>query len=228
MKLKPLIFGAIVLGSASAAHALDGCKILLCLAASNGTPEQCKPDLKQLWKDLAKGRPFPTCDFSRADEVRPILANIIANPEVPPETRSSMQAFSDNMKDSYARQGYDYYDPCPEGTKALTEGTYALQGDASLVNKFRFGRNYGLNNTPIYTGIGDGANVQNQGYDYGGLPAKICVGNFLGNTSAYVNGNNHRASSVGVYDRVVGMDAAASPRIIDVYINDALTRRVRW
>jgi hypothetical protein len=46
----------------SVATASDyGCKVLLCLAASGGTPAECKPTLKKLYRDLSKGRGFPSC-----------------------------------------------------------------------------------------------------------------------------------------------------------------------
>jgi len=46
------------------AHALDGCKILLCLAGPWASIAACVPDVRQLFKDLAKGKPFPTCSMS--------------------------------------------------------------------------------------------------------------------------------------------------------------------
>ncbi len=46
-----------------------GCKVLLCLA-SPGSPTQysaCVPPIKKLWKHLAAGRSFPSCDFVEAN-----------------------------------------------------------------------------------------------------------------------------------------------------------------
>lgn len=47
------------------AHAVDGCLVLLCLAAPNwrAIPE-CLPPVKQLFRDLAKGKAFPSCGMS--------------------------------------------------------------------------------------------------------------------------------------------------------------------
>jgi hypothetical protein len=49
------------------ARALDGCLVLLCLAAPNwrAIPE-CVPPIRQLLSDLARGRPFPTCAMAGA------------------------------------------------------------------------------------------------------------------------------------------------------------------
>ena len=47
------------------AHAVDGCKVLLCFAAPSwrSIPE-CVPTINQVLRDLARGRPFPTCGMS--------------------------------------------------------------------------------------------------------------------------------------------------------------------
>jgi hypothetical protein len=50
-----------------AAHAVDGCKVLLCLAAPSwrSIPE-CVPTINQLHRDLAQGKPFPSCSMAGA------------------------------------------------------------------------------------------------------------------------------------------------------------------
>lgn len=60
---------ALVFVSASvvptSARALDGCLVLLCLAAPSWRAiPQCVPPVKQLFRDLARGKPFPTCSMS--------------------------------------------------------------------------------------------------------------------------------------------------------------------
>ncbi len=49
------------------AYAVDGCKVLLCLAAPSwrSIPE-CVPTINQLHRDLARGKPFPTCSMAGA------------------------------------------------------------------------------------------------------------------------------------------------------------------
>jgi hypothetical protein len=56
------ILGAV---AAPSAHAADGCLILLCLAAPSWSAiPQCVPPVRQLFRDLARGRPFPSCAMS--------------------------------------------------------------------------------------------------------------------------------------------------------------------
>lgn len=47
--------------------AVDGCLVLLCLAAPSWSAiPQCVPPVTQVLRDLARGRPFPTCALSGA------------------------------------------------------------------------------------------------------------------------------------------------------------------
>ena len=47
---------------APSALAVDGCLVLLCFAAPNWRAiPQCVPPIQQVLRDLARGRPFPTC-----------------------------------------------------------------------------------------------------------------------------------------------------------------------
>jgi hypothetical protein len=47
------------------ARAVDGCLVLLCLAAPSWRAiPQCVPPVKQLFRDLSRGKPFPTCSMS--------------------------------------------------------------------------------------------------------------------------------------------------------------------
>jgi hypothetical protein len=62
---------AIALGGlitmSGAAHAVDGCLVLLCLAAPSWSSiPQCVPPVQQVMSDLAHGRPFPTCSMAGA------------------------------------------------------------------------------------------------------------------------------------------------------------------
>lgn len=68
MKLKkyliaiPMVLGAIGIGQVS--HASDyGCTVLLCLSDPRGprTESECRPPIDKLFRDLAKGRGFPSC-----------------------------------------------------------------------------------------------------------------------------------------------------------------------
>jgi hypothetical protein len=49
------------------ARAVDGCLVLLCLAAPSWRLiPQCVPPVPQLFRDLARGKPFPTCSMAGA------------------------------------------------------------------------------------------------------------------------------------------------------------------
>ena len=62
----PLV-AAVVALAPTTAKAVDGCLVLLCLAAPSWRAiPQCVPPVQQVFKDLAKGKPFPTCSMSGA------------------------------------------------------------------------------------------------------------------------------------------------------------------
>lgn len=122
---------------------------------------------------------------------------------------------------AWAQEGQSHYDPCPAGTTPLRRGEMAA-----------FGLNVGEHYSgPVLMGIGDGDELERPNHDNGPeMPAKICVGQHIGTTlitSTYGDGGLY-TTRIGVYHPVVILDAAESPRVIDVYINDALYRRVRW
>jgi hypothetical protein len=50
--------------STTTAHAADGCKFLLCIAGPWSRIAECRPTVYEVFHDLARGRPFPTCDMS--------------------------------------------------------------------------------------------------------------------------------------------------------------------
>jgi hypothetical protein len=200
MKVKKWLFSMLIaVGMFSthlAVHASDyGCKVLLCLANPNGpmAVSECVPPISQLYRDLARGRAFPTCDMAEGPSGR-----------------------------SYARQDVSYYDPCPEGTTALTQGAYAIQGTSAPQGGYYQGANR------VYSGIGSGDELRMSGDDTG-LPGKVCVGTKVGDTTTVMgDGDSQSVIGAGVYDRVVMIDAQGSPRVIDVFIDDQLYRRVRW
>ncbi|AET95630.1 hypothetical protein [Caballeronia zhejiangensis] len=103
--MKDVLVALFIISASLSAHASDyGCKVLLCLAnpASNGGPKgvgECVPPIDQLYHDLGRGRPFPTCD--RADG---------------------------NDGSSYAHQVSDPYDPCPATLRPAEHGAYVVQG----------------------------------------------------------------------------------------------------
>lgn len=190
MRVGKRMFSRLVLIGAvlpAAAFADDyGCKVLLCLADPRGpmTEAECRPPIRQLFRDLARGRGFPTCVMASGPGGR-----------------------------SYASQGYSYYDSCPAGTTELAQGEQAV----------RDARRWYYEESEVYYGIGNGQGVE-RSYE-NGLPNKVCVGRRVGDGTV---GRGDGQYSVSVYDRIVTMAPAQTPRYIDVFIDDKLFRRVRW
>jgi hypothetical protein len=56
------VFLASLVAVTPAALAVDGCLVLLCFAAPSWRAiPQCVPPIRQVLRDLARGRPFPSC-----------------------------------------------------------------------------------------------------------------------------------------------------------------------
>lgn len=205
MGLKKLLLGMILGASALTAQADDwGCKVLLCLANPNGPKAvtECVPPIDRLYHALSKNPPdpFPTCDTGGG---------------------------------SWAQRGYAWYDICPSGTTALQNGEYAVQTGYSTTRNKYAGLG-GMTGDPVYTGIGEG-----DSYSYGyidgsnSLGQKICVGGKRGDTWLAIPDTSGEAGmystvSAGVYDTIAILDPQTSPRVIDVYVNNNIWRRVRW
>ena len=51
------------LGLSGPAHAVDGCKLLLCMAGNWQNISQCTPTVRQALRDVARGRGWPTCSL---------------------------------------------------------------------------------------------------------------------------------------------------------------------
>ena len=66
--------------AAPAAHAIDGCKVLLCLAGNWRSIGACVGEVRQALRDLARGKAWPTCDFAGATVV-------VDRPPLPPFER---------------------------------------------------------------------------------------------------------------------------------------------
>ena len=63
----PGLLAAAIAGVALPSHAVDGCQVLLCFAASDWRKvPQCVPPVRQVLRDLARGRAFPTCAMTGA------------------------------------------------------------------------------------------------------------------------------------------------------------------
>ncbi|WP_124448572.1 hypothetical protein [Paucibacter sp. KBW04] len=56
-----------IFSSCTPAHAVDGCTVLLCFAAPSWKAiPQCVPPIRQVLRDLARGKAFPSCAMSGA------------------------------------------------------------------------------------------------------------------------------------------------------------------
>ena len=123
----------------------------------------------------------------------------------------------DEAKPAVAVQGTSFYDNCPDGTTPL-----AAKSQAVLQGSYAYA-----------VGIGSGDGLPSSVNSDGSTIQKVCVGKLLssvtvGGDSTGDSGGGGSPVDIGTYDRVVLMDPAWSPRVIDVYINGALFRRVRW
>lgn len=58
------VIGALGSFAAPSAYAADGCKFLLCIAGPWRSIAECRPTVYEVFRDLAKGRAFPTCAMS--------------------------------------------------------------------------------------------------------------------------------------------------------------------
>jgi hypothetical protein len=61
------VLATMALLAPTSARAVDGCLVLLCFAAPSWRAiPQCVPPIQQVLRDLARGRPFPTCAMAGA------------------------------------------------------------------------------------------------------------------------------------------------------------------
>ena len=63
----PLLAASLMTLTSASASAADGCLVLLCFAAPSWRAiPQCVPPIREVLRDLARGRPFPTCAMAGA------------------------------------------------------------------------------------------------------------------------------------------------------------------
>lgn len=66
MKISKIAFSVValtILGVAAPVWALDGCKVLLCLAGPWQKIPDCVSEVQALFRSLSEGEPFPACSF---------------------------------------------------------------------------------------------------------------------------------------------------------------------
>lgn len=65
-KLLYSAFIALMTFGSTQAHAVDGCKVLLCMAGDWRNISQCRPEVEAAFRDVARGHAWPTCGMSGA------------------------------------------------------------------------------------------------------------------------------------------------------------------
>jgi hypothetical protein len=55
--------GVMFLMFSGQAHAVDGCKVALCIAGNWKSISQCRPEVEQAMHDVERGRGWPSCDM---------------------------------------------------------------------------------------------------------------------------------------------------------------------
>ena len=66
---------ATLIGAAAPAGAVDGCKVLLCLAGPWQSIPACVSEVEQLFEDLLNGDAFPSCSFASGAAYTPSPSN---------------------------------------------------------------------------------------------------------------------------------------------------------
>lgn len=210
-----VVLFSVAMAVAGTANAVDGCEVLLCLAAPNGwkTVSQCVPPMEQLLKSLALGHSFPSCSMAGA----------------PPASKVNPQGGTG----SYAVQmPTNYYNQCPAGSTALPAGSFAVMAPnwvpadntAAWVQK-----------QTLYAGIGDGTGLSPaSGATAAALPPEVCVtGVPIGQVTYLINLGRAGVGgiapvTVGVYTAVTILQPETSSNVIGVYIDGALYNQVHW
>ena len=69
-----VVLAATLIGAAAPAGAVDGCKVLLCLAGPWQSIPACVSEVEQLFQDLLNGDAFPSCSFASGAAYTPSLS----------------------------------------------------------------------------------------------------------------------------------------------------------
>ena len=114
----------LALGLSGPAHAVDGCKLLLCMAGNWKNISQCEPTVRQALRDVARGRGWPTCSMSGSSGT----GNQYVAPEQCPEQYRTISGTDDNGRVIYSWP-LQWRDPCRcRGTALVTNLVVAVGG----------------------------------------------------------------------------------------------------
>jgi hypothetical protein len=75
LKMLMAVVATILMSAAAPAGAVDGCKVLLCLAGPWQNIAACVSEVEQLFQDLLNGDAFPSCSFASGTAYTPSLSN---------------------------------------------------------------------------------------------------------------------------------------------------------
>ena len=208
----------------SVSHAFQdensGCRILLCLANPNGpmSVSECKPDIKDFYRAISKGRPYPSCSGN-----------------------------SKKGDPSHFELAHDNYALCPAGTtdsrkERILMGAYVATPSFStgLVSP-AFGIQRSRVNTKPTSSRVDPKDVRYNnptrtggGYfsDDGGAgrTALACVGKSLGTTKVCLAGpdacvDSDNLTTVHVFDKIVYRKYNPNSFVANVYVKDKATNQ---
>jgi len=87
----------LALGFSPPAQAVDGCKLLLCMAGNWKNIGACEPTVRQALRDVARGRGWPECNMTGTSG----SANQYVAPEQCPAQYRTRSAADDNHQDNY-------------------------------------------------------------------------------------------------------------------------------
>ena len=85
-------------GLSTPAHAVDGCKVLLCMAGNWKNISQCEPTVRQALRDVARGRGWPQCSMGGNSGTD----NQYLSPEQCPEQYRTIAGTDDNNRVIYS------------------------------------------------------------------------------------------------------------------------------
>lgn len=199
-RISRIVLGAAIAVLAPMAVASDyGCRVLMCMSNPQG-PMAVQQCQPPIQRFMQEQAKKPPDPFPSCEEGAP----------------ATMQG---------ANRPYDF---CPEGTSALGEQVEAIQLAPSVYAQMAGPLPWmqggampeGLQ---IEVGIGEGTTTGL------GRRNKVCVGKPLG-TLTFRSGSGEfvEMKTVNVFEQLSTMAPAASPRVIDVYIENKLYRSVRY
>ena len=91
---RSLCLAAILVCAAAPARAVDGCKVLLCMAGNWRNIGACRSEVEQALRDVARGRGFPECAMGGSSQA----GNTFMSPDLcPVQYRSEIQLESGVM-----------------------------------------------------------------------------------------------------------------------------------